>query len=99
MYMYSGIITFITPIVFVSNCFVFYEGVSVGCIGKCDSNPCLNNGTCIDHYSSYSCDCRWTAFKGPICADGWYLIGASYFYLPKLEIIFSIDFLQKLVSL
>ncbi|XP_075231156.1 neurexin-4 [Lycorma delicatula] len=44
-------------------------GVVPGCIGKCDSNPCLNNGTCHERYDGYSCDCRWTAFKGPICAD------------------------------
>lgn len=44
-------------------------GVATGCVGKCESNPCLNNGTCIDKYSSYTCDCTWTGFKGPICAD------------------------------
>ncbi|KAK9504052.1 hypothetical protein O3M35_010488 [Rhynocoris fuscipes] len=44
-------------------------GVSVGCVGKCESNPCLNGGTCIEGYDGYKCDCRWTAFKGPICAD------------------------------
>ncbi|EEB13815.1 Contactin-associated protein 1 precursor, putative [Pediculus humanus corporis] len=44
-------------------------GISVGCVGKCISNPCLNNGTCIEGYDGYTCDCRWTAFKGPICAD------------------------------
>ncbi|XP_014245346.1 neurexin-4 isoform X1 [Cimex lectularius] len=44
-------------------------GVSVGCVGKCASNPCMNNGTCIERYDGYTCDCRWTAFKGPICAD------------------------------
>ncbi|XP_031832226.1 neurexin-4 isoform X3 [Nomia melanderi] len=44
-------------------------GVSEGCMGKCESNPCLNNGTCHERYDGYSCDCRWTAFKGPICAD------------------------------
>lgn len=44
-------------------------GISEGCVGKCQSNPCLNNGTCHERYDGYSCDCRWTAFKGPICAD------------------------------
>nr|NVI76536.1 neurexin IV [Cucujiformia] len=44
-------------------------GVLEGCMGKCESSPCLNNGTCQEGYESYSCDCRWTAFKGPICAD------------------------------
>lgn len=44
-------------------------GVSEGCVGKCQSSPCLNNGTCHERYDGYSCDCRWTAFKGPICAD------------------------------
>lgn len=49
-----------------------FTGVVPGCIGKCDSSPCLNNGTCHERYDGYSCDCRWTAFKGPICADGLY---------------------------
>ncbi|XP_041970280.1 neurexin-4 isoform X2 [Aricia agestis] len=44
-------------------------GVAEGCVGKCGSSPCLNNGTCLEGYDSYNCDCRWTAFKGPICAD------------------------------
>nr|NVI76541.1 neurexin IV [Cucujiformia] len=44
-------------------------GISEGCIGKCQSSPCLNNGTCHERYDGYWCDCRWTAFKGPICAD------------------------------
>lgn len=46
-----------------------FYGISEGCVGKCQSSPCLNNGTCIERYNGYSCDCQWTAFKGPICAD------------------------------
>lgn len=45
-------------------------GVGLGCTGRCDSSPCLNNGTCIEGYNTYSCNCRFTSFKGPICADG-----------------------------
>lgn len=45
-------------------------GISPGCLGRCESSPCLNNGTCTERYDGYSCDCRWSAFKGPICADG-----------------------------
>ncbi|XP_076061076.1 neurexin-4 isoform X2 [Oratosquilla oratoria] len=44
-------------------------GVEPGCQGKCQSSPCLNNGTCHEGYSHYECDCRFTAFKGPLCAD------------------------------
>ncbi|XP_038122350.1 neurexin-4 isoform X1 [Culex quinquefasciatus] len=44
-------------------------GVSTGCVGRCESNPCLNNGTCTERYDNFHCDCRWSAFKGPICAD------------------------------
>ncbi|XP_021952537.1 neurexin-4 isoform X2 [Folsomia candida] len=44
-------------------------GVGLGCFGKCGSGPCLNNGTCEEGYDKYTCDCRFTAFKGPICAD------------------------------
>lgn len=41
----------------------------MGCVGKCISSPCQNNGICLEGYSHYSCDCQWTPFKGPICAD------------------------------
>jgi len=44
-------------------------GVALGCTGKCARNPCQNNGKCIELYDSFKCNCRWTPFKGPICAD------------------------------
>jgi hypothetical protein len=44
-------------------------GISVGCSGKCSNNPCKNGGRCLEGYDHFSCDCRLTPFKGPICAD------------------------------
>lgn len=44
-------------------------GVGVGCQGKCASGPCMNGGVCKEGYDHFECDCRWTPFKGPICAD------------------------------
>lgn len=44
-------------------------GLVLGCHGRCENNPCLNKGICKEGYSSFVCDCQWTAFKGPICAD------------------------------
>lgn len=50
-------------------------GLLLGCHGKCETNPCLNKGICREGYSTFTCDCQWTAFKGPICADE---IGANF---------------------
>jgi contactin associated protein-like 2 len=44
-------------------------GVQVGCQGRCEKNPCKNNGECLEGYDHFKCNCRWTPFKGPICAD------------------------------
>ena len=43
-------------------------GISPGCVGKCESNPCLNGGRCNERWSSYDCDCTFTPFRGPICS-------------------------------
>lgn len=55
-------------------------GISSGCVGRCESSPCLNNGTCIERYDGYNCDCRWSAFKGPICADGMLIKKAVFWF-------------------
>ena len=44
-------------------------GVGIGCEGKCANSPCKNGGVCKEGYDHFDCDCRWTPFKGPICAD------------------------------
>ncbi|CAF0919424.1 unnamed protein product [Didymodactylos carnosus] len=43
-------------------------GISPGCVGKCQSNPCLNGGRCNERWSTYDCDCTFTPFRGPICS-------------------------------
>ena len=42
----------------------------IGCHPKCASNPCLNNGICVEYYSHYWCDCAYTPFRGWICGRG-----------------------------
>ena len=38
-------------------------GVAIGCKGKCENNPCKNNGECLEGYDHFTCNCRWTPFK------------------------------------
>ena len=38
-------------------------------IDECSSNPCLNDGTCIDDVNSFSCLCA-DGFEGDICSRG-----------------------------
>ena len=35
----------------------------------CDSNPCLNQGTCINYGSYYGCNCR-NGYSGLQCQIG-----------------------------
>ncbi len=45
-------------------------GVAADCHAKCDSNPCMNNGICIESYSHYFCDCAYTPYRGWVCGRG-----------------------------
>ena len=38
-------------------------------INECDSNPCMNNATCVDAFNRYTCRCG-PAYKGVICEAG-----------------------------
>ncbi|KAL4229221.1 biological adhesion [Mactra antiquata] len=42
-------------------------GVHEGCVGKCASSPCFNQGTCREGYDHYICDCAYTPFRGWMC--------------------------------
>ncbi|XP_022086867.1 neurexin-4-like [Acanthaster planci] len=42
--------------------------VEAGCSGKCDENPCLNGGKCIETYDEIECQCDLTAFEGQYCS-------------------------------
>ncbi len=70
-------------------------GVSVGCVGKCASAPCLNNGKCLEFFDSYACDCTFTPYRGPICSTeiGTNLEANNYirYKIPDLGIVGSSD--------
>ena len=38
-------------------------------IDECDSNPCLNGGTCNDAINRFYCDCANTGFQGITCGE------------------------------
>ena len=38
-------------------------------INECDSNPCLNGGTCMDEVDKHSCKCK-PGYKGENCEIG-----------------------------
>ena len=40
---------------------------------ECDSNPCLNGGTCTDAVNQYSCSCV-SGYAGINCETGMFLI-------------------------
>ncbi|XP_054270391.1 protein crumbs isoform X2 [Macrosteles quadrilineatus] len=38
-------------------------------IDECRSNPCLNNGTCIDGIAAFACNCTGTGYQGALCEE------------------------------
>ena len=42
---------------------------SLADVDECSSNPCLNDGTCIDDVNSFSCLCA-DGFEGVFCNRG-----------------------------
>jgi hypothetical protein len=46
-----------------------HENVVEGCHNKCDTreNLCFVGSRCVNHFSSYSCDCFGTKYEGEQC--------------------------------
>ncbi|KAA0186846.1 Neurexin 4 [Fasciolopsis buskii] len=65
---------------------VFTYGLSAGCKPKCDTNPCLNRGECVEHYSHYLCECGLTAYRGFICGRQ---VGGTFNNGPMLKILLN----------
>ena len=42
-------------------------GTDDSCMNPCDSNPCQNDGVCIDNKDTYTCDCSDTDFIDTLC--------------------------------
>ena len=61
------------PVVYCIN-FGFFADVN-----ECESNPCLNNGTCLDRVNGFNCSCP-LGFSGDRCEEG----KESYLYLINL---------------
>ena len=53
------------------NSVLFLTGsvLSLADINECASNPCLNNGTCVDKINSFHCTCP-EGWIGKRCATG-----------------------------
>ena len=68
-------------------------GLSVGCVEKCKSNPCLNHGVCLEFYHKFECDCTFTPFRGPICGTeiGTHLEAHNFikYTIPKIGLVGS----------
>lgn len=37
---------------------------------QCESQPCMNGGTCTEGWNRFLCDCSATNFNGPTCGKG-----------------------------
>lgn len=45
-------------------------GIQLGSTGYCQLNRCSNNGTCVEYYDTYKCNCSTTPFTGEKCEQG-----------------------------
>ncbi|KAJ7365339.1 hypothetical protein OS493_005444 [Desmophyllum pertusum] len=54
------------------------DGISPGCIDKCQrENTCLNNGTCLNRFTTTGCDCTATGYRGQACEQALPVLGLS----------------------
>lgn len=67
MYMYICICTSIIYIKHIITCICIYFSIDTN---ECETTPCQNSGVCMNNDGSFTCDCRSTGRKGPICENG-----------------------------
>ena len=48
---------------------LIFSDISISEINECNSNPCYNNGTCIDLLNGYHCNCS-VGYDGTQCELG-----------------------------
>lgn len=86
-----------------SFCKINLAGATLNCVKKncltmekklftdtlpCQSNPCLNGGTCNKNGKSFTCTCLAT-YTGTLCeTEGNRLIYLNYNYIPAIELLF-----------
>lgn len=59
-------------------------GIQLGPTGYCQLNRCSNNGTCVEYYDTYKCNCSMTPFGGDKCDQeiGMWIPLNSKMYIP-----------------
>jgi EGF-like domain len=55
-------------------------------VNECDSNPCLNGGTCIDRFNGFRCECD-SGYIGQNCQDE--RQGVNSTFCLKIRVIFT----------